>query len=85
MTGKEKAAYVKWARSLTDDELEKEYYNAAYNCLGSVAEEMYERGFDIIDIREQERHERDLGIMSGILEGVCVERGIPLWGEYGDG
>lgn len=42
---------------------------------------MYERGWDISDILEREKYERDLGVQQGILEGICMERGIPLWEE----
>lgn len=81
MTRTEKNRIVKWARGLTDEELKEQYYKAVYDSLGSEAEEMYERGWDIADIRAQEEYERDLGVTAGILEGICVERGIPLWEE----
>ena len=69
----------KWAENLTDEELEKEYYNAVYNSLGSEAEEMYERGYDIRDIEEREKHEKFLGDKADILGMLCEERGIKLW------
>lgn len=81
MTRTEKAHFVKWANSLSDEELEKNYYEVTFDCLGSVAEEMYEYGYDMVDIMEQEKYERDLSVRSGILEGLCVERGIKLWEE----
>lgn len=52
MKKSEKNAIVKWASSLTDKELEKAYYEAVYDSLGSQAEVMYERGYDIRDIEE---------------------------------
>lgn len=79
MTRAEKFSFIKWARSLSDSELEKEYYDASYDCLGSEAEEMYERGWDIDDIIEMDKYERDLGVKADILEAICVERGIKLW------
>ena len=79
MTRTEKDRFIKWARQLSGEELERQYYDIAFACLGSEAEEMYERGYDIVDIMEQEKYERDLGVRAGILEGVCAERGIPLW------
>ena len=79
MTRTEKFSFIKWARSLSDSELEKEYYDASYDCLGSEAEEMYERGWDIDDIIERDKYERDLGVKADILEAICVERGIKLW------
>lgn len=81
MTRTEKNHFTKWARGLSDEELERHYYDLALSCLGSEAEEMYERGWDISDILEREKYERDLGVQQGILEGICMERGIPLWEE----
>lgn len=77
----EKASFVKWARGLSDEELERQYYDMTFACLGSEAEEMYERGYDVVDIMEREKYERDLGVRAGILEDICIERGIPLWEE----
>lgn len=79
MTRTEKFHFIKWTRSLSDSELEKEYYDASYDCLGSEAEEMYERGWDMDDIIERDKYERDLGVKADILEAICVERGIKLW------
>ena len=79
MTRTEKDHFIKWARGLSDSELEKEYYDASYDCLGSEAEEMYERGWDMDDIIERDKYERDLGVKADILEAICVERGIKLW------
>lgn len=81
MTRSERAKLIKWAKSLSDDELEQEYYKAVFDSLGSEAEEMYERGYDMADILEREKYEHYLGVKAGILEGLCVERGIPLWEE----
>lgn len=83
MTRTEKDHFINWARTLSDSELEKEYYAASFDCLGSEAEEMYERGWDMADILKRDKYERDLGIKAGILEGICIERGIKLW-EEGD-
>ena len=44
MTKSERNQIIKWANTLTDEELEKEYYRAVMDTLGSEAEEMYERG-----------------------------------------
>jgi hypothetical protein len=79
MTRTEKVYFVKWANSLSDAELEKNYYESVLDCLGSEAEEMYDRGYDMADILEQEKCERDLMVKADILEGICMERGIKLW------
>ena len=52
MTKSEKNALVKWVETLSDEELENEYYKAVLDSLGSETEEMYERGYDIRDIEE---------------------------------
>lgn len=84
MTRTEKVHFVKWANSLSDAELEKNYYESVLDCLGSEAEEMYERVYDMADILEQEKYERDLMVKADILEDICVKRGIKLW-EDNDG
>lgn len=70
---------IVWARTLSDEELEKEYYDAVYDSLGSQAEKMCELDYDALDIREQEDRERFLNEKSGLLELICKERGIELW------
>ena len=84
MTRAEKKTVKEWASKLSDDQLEQEYYSAVFESLGSEAEEMYERGYDLRDIYEREKYERDLIVKSHILEQLCVERGIKLWEEGAD-
>lgn len=79
MIKSERNKIIQWANTLTNNELEKEYYDAVFDSLGSEAEEMYERGYDIADIREREKYEKYLGEKSDILEKLCGERGIKLW------
>lgn len=79
MKRRERIQLTKWAGELSDKDLEDAYYNAVYGCLGSETEEMYERGYDSVDIAEQERYEKHLGEKAAILESLCVERGIRLW------
>lgn len=82
MNKREYAKLKKWTDTLTDEQLKKEYYDAVFKTLGSQAEEMYERGYDIADIREREKYERWLSRQSDMLEDICRERGIALWEEY---
>ena len=84
MNKRELAKLKKWTDTLTDEQLKKEYYDALYDSLGSQAEEMYERGYDITDILEREKHERCLSRRSAMLEMICSERGIELWEEYAE-
>ena len=83
MTKTEREGIRKWAEGLSDSQLERHYYESVFESLGSQTEEMYERGYDIADIREREKYEYDLGVITGILEGLCAKRGIKLW-EDGD-
>lgn len=84
MNKKEYAKLKKWTDTLTDEQLKEEYYDAVFDTLGSQAEEMYERGYDIADILEREKHERWLSRRSAMLEMICSERGIELWEEYAE-
>lgn len=59
----------KWTDTLTDEELKEEYYKSMFDCLGSICDEMYERGYTIEDIKEQEN----------MLSVICSERKIKLW------
>lgn len=81
MTKSEKNEIIKWANTLTDEELEEEYYDAAFETLGSQAEEMYEQGWDMQDIIEREEYEKYLGQRVDLLESICYGRGIKLWEE----
>lgn len=77
----EKTKIKNWARKLSDEELEKEYYKSVYDCLGSQTEDMYELGYDIQDILEREKYEDYLCEYSDVIEMICQERGIELWKE----
>ena len=81
MTKSEKNGIIKWANTLTDEELEKEYYRAIHDTLGSQAEAMYERGWDMQDVIEREKYEKWLCQKADLLEVLCYERGIKLWEE----
>ena len=48
MTRKKRNEIIRFAEKLTDEELEKEYYDAIDDCLGSLAEEMYELGMILL-------------------------------------
>lgn len=79
MKKSEKNAIIKWAKTLTNEQLEKEYYDSVFDSLGSQVEIMYERGYDMVDIIEREKHERFICERSDILGYLCEERGIKLW------
>lgn len=77
----ERNSLIKWANTLSDKELKDEYYKAVYDSLGSQTDKMYELGYDMRDIEEQEEYEKYLCEKVDILENICVERGIGLWDE----
>lgn len=79
MNRRERIQLTKWAGELPDKDLEDAYYEAVYDCLGSETEEMYERGYDPIDIAEQEKCEKYLGEKANVFEELCERRGIKLW------
>lgn len=79
MKKSEKNAIIKWAKTLSNEQLEKEYYDSAFDSLGSQVEIMYERGYDMVDIIEREKHERFICERNDILRCLCEERGIKLW------
>lgn len=81
MTKSERTQIIKWVNSLTDEELEEEYYRASWDTLGSQAEEMYERGWDMQDVIEREKYEKWMCQKADLLEQLCYERGIKLWDE----
>lgn len=78
MTKKERNQIIKHVENLSNEELENEYYNAAFDCLGSQTDKMYELGFDISDILEQEKYEKYLVQKADLLCFLCQERGINL-------
>ena len=71
MKKQEKDAILDWAKGLSNEALEDAYYDLVLNSLGSEAEEMYERGYDMADIKEREEYEKYLGEKVDILEKLC--------------
>ena len=81
MTKQQRNAIVQQSKSMSDEELEKVYYDSVLDSLGSEVELMYELGYDMVDIKERERHEKFLCQKSDLLQELCYERGIRLWEE----
>ena len=79
MTKKERNEIIKYAESLSDKELEEETIDALFDSLGSKAEEMYERGYPMEDIKEREEYEKFLNNRYDILSSVCGSRGIDIF------
>ena len=79
MTKKERAEIRKYAKTLSDEALEAEYYKSVYESLGSKTERMYELGYDIQDIEDQDKFEMYSCERSDVLGMICEERGIELW------
>lgn len=81
MTIKERERCYKIIASFSDKELAEEYYNEVLKDLGSEAEIMEERGYDIVDIKERYNYERWHSEYVSMLEECCKKRDIKLWGE----
>lgn len=77
----ERNSLIKWTNRLSDKELKDEYYDAVYDSLGSQTDKMYELGYDMRDIEEQEEYEKYLCEKADVLENMCTERGIGLWDD----
>ena len=79
MTKKERNDIIKYAESLTDKELEEKTIDALYDCLGTKTEAMYDLGYCMEDIKEQEESEKFLNDRYDILEYVCGTRWIDIF------
>lgn len=75
---KERNELIKWANNLPDEQLEDEYYDAIFDSLGSITEKMYDLGYDMRDIKEQEEYEKYRHDKADILGWLCEQRGIQL-------
>ena len=78
----EKNKIIKFANSLSDEELEEEYYQSVSDCLGSRVDDMYDLCYDIRDIKEREKYEKYMLERSNILEHCCLDRNIELFKDY---
>lgn len=81
MTKIEKKKIQDYVNTLTDEQLKNEYYNSVYDSLGSNAERMFELGYDIQDIMEEEKRKEYASQRADILENECCKRNIELWNE----
>lgn len=79
MKKSDKNVLLKWANSLSDEELKDEYYSSVYDSLGSQIDKMYELGYDSRDIEERESYEKYLSEKADILGSLCEKRDIMLW------
>lgn len=79
---KERNELIKWANNLSDEQLEDEYYDAVFDSLGSITEKMYDLGYDMRDIKEQEEYEKYCCDKADLLGLLCKQRGIKLWENH---
>lgn len=79
MTKSEKNEIIKWSNAVSNEELERTYYDTVYDTLGTQIDDMYELGYDMIDILEREKYEKYMSQKADLLEMLCVKRGIKLW------
>ena len=79
MRAKERNDILKWAAYRSDKEIEKAYFEGLKDVLGSQAEEMEERGYDEVDIRERREYEKYMDERTDLIAEICTVRGIKLW------
>ena len=80
MTKKEKNEIFEYVAGLSDEQMEKEYYDLLLNdVLGSQAEAMEDAGWEDIDISERRKYETFACQKSALLESLCEKRGIKLF------
>lgn len=84
MTKKERLAILEKIAYMNDEELEKQAMDKIFDCLGSQVDDMYELGYDMVDIIEREKYERYLCEVADIYGQVAEKRGINLWEREGD-
>ena len=79
MRKSERNKIIKWASVLSDEELEDKYYDLVYESLGSQTDAMYELGYDMADIIEQQKYEKFIREECDLIGDLCEKRGIKLW------
>ena len=79
MKKSERNKIIKFASALSDEELEDKYYDLADKSLGSQADAMYEIGYDMADIIEQQKYEKFIREECDLIGELCEKRGIKLW------
>ena len=67
--------------SLTDEELKNKAYDAIYDSLGTQVDAMVEFGYDASDIADCVEYESFVRNYSELIQLLCDERGIILFGE----
>lgn len=79
MTKSEKNEIIKWSNTVSNEELERTYYDTVSNTLGTQIDDMYELGYDMTDILEREKYEKYMSQKADLLEMLCYKRDIKLW------
>ena len=79
MKKSERNKIIKLASVLSDEELEGKYYDLVYESLGSQTDTMYELGYDMVDIIEQQKYEKFIREECDLIGELCEKRGIKLW------
>ena len=76
MIKKDKQAIYEWVAGLSDEKLKDAYLESMDKTLGSQAEEMYNRGYELEDVRERAKLEKYLSEECHLLEELCYKRQI---------
>lgn len=75
----ERNEIIRLVHGLSNEEIEREYYDTVYDSLNNQSEKMYEMCYDIKDIVEEEEIQEYLSEKADLLGRLCDRRGIKLW------
>lgn len=75
----ERNKIIRWAKRLTDKELEDACYDLYMDCSESIVWKMRELDYDIRDIEERAAYENFMCQKFDLVCRLCEERGIKLW------
>lgn len=78
MTKSEKNIILSDIAVMSDNTLVENTIELIYKTLGSKVNEMYERGYDLRDIIEQQKYEKFISEKSALFQRCCTIRGIDL-------
>lgn len=75
----QKKSTIKECNSMNDDQLIDYYHETLFRTLGSQVEEMYDRGYEMADIKERISFEKYLREKCDVIMDVLRKRNLDPW------
>lgn len=75
----QKKLIIKECNSMNDDQLIDYYHEILLRTLGSQVEDMYNLGYDMVDVEERISYEKYLIEELDIIEGLLKQRNLDPW------